>query len=202
MRRELQLLDLQFRIHQHDQRYNPNIGIMSQQEKVKHFALRFGRMSSTLPTDYGDTNEDACELLHAVLSLANYLNMSISAHVTKTPSLALTGSVFNGPVDHYAMAAPVRNLLDIKLDHIGRAGDIAKVAEALDHLEPLEFRRSVEGLVLEFFVLAMQLFRRAEEHHNVTNSLAMWLNDREEKSIFVGHYGYFGTGKESEYKPL
>ena len=148
----MNILDIQFRVHQHCVRYNADIYNFKTAEKIQHYALVIGRLSS----DYFQMRDEPNNAAHGVVlflnvcTIANFLNVDL-------PKKAMTdGRVLKTLQENidYWHQHPGLDQKMILIKYIGAMGTYCKIAEAIDHMEPMDFRTEVNKVLIDLYHLS------------------------------------------------
>jgi hypothetical protein len=198
------LHDFQFKLHQHNLRYNADICNLTQKEKVQHYALKVAGLCSDFYAN-GTALEDkhGPRLVYAVLSLANFFNVSLIAAYAKLEGKGRRLNTFDANVKRWQNDNVSRDSLFFL--YIEEVGKFCKVAEALDHLEPMDFRKELHAIILELFLISMRILRHEDDddYQNYEEICSDYICSIEDKHHFREHFGSFSSLTDPEgYRPL
>nr|DAF93650.1 MAG TPA: hypothetical protein [Myoviridae sp. ctshb19] len=180
--------DIQWKLAQHAARYFTDIGVLSQAEKIKHFALVVGRIC----TDYriegpGPFSNHGFDLFYYNTMFANYMNTSVGGMETMEENV----EAFGMGIDHMLTS----------VDLIIQMGQFCKIAEATDHMEPMNFRVEVTKVIEALSNIAWRMMRTEGEGANVSQNFEAYMLRKERKMHLFDERGTFNL-ESDEYLPV
>jgi len=180
--------DIQWKLSQHAARYFNDIGVLTQAEKIKHFAL----VTSRISTDYriegpGMFANHGFDLFYYNTMFANFMNKEIDGFATMEENVL----AYPDGIDHMLTS----------VDLIIQAGQFCKIAEATDHMEPMNFRVEVSKVIEALTVIAWRMMRTEGEGENVSKNFEDYMQQKERKMHLHEQRGNFSL-ETDEYLPL
>lgn len=200
----MNIQDFQFKLHQHNLRYNQDICNLTQKEKVQHYALKVAAACSDFYANgTALRNEHGQRLVYSVFSLANFFNIDLVEAHAKVENKGRRLHSFDANAKRWSNDNVSRDSLFFL--YIEEVGKFCKVAEALDHLEPMNFRKELHAIILELYLIAFRILRHEDEDNwNNYEELCIEYVERFERNhIFFERYGSICPLTNPEgYRPL
>jgi len=188
----MNLHSFQFKLHQHNLRYNPDICNMSTKEKVQHYALKITGLCADFYADGTRLeNTHGPRLVYAVFSLANFFNIHLIDVCARNEGKGRRLNTFDAHARQWQADNVSRDSLFFL--YIEEVGNLCKLAEALDHLEPLNFRVGIHKAVMELFAIAFRILKHEDEANcnNYAELCSDYICGIEDKHLFREQYGSF-----------
>uniref|UniRef100_A0AB39CED6 Uncharacterized protein n=1 Tax=Pseudomonas phage HRDY3 TaxID=3236930 RepID=A0AB39CED6_9VIRU len=192
--------EIQWELAQHAARYQTDIGVLTQAEKIKHFALVVGRISSDYQLEELLTfSRHGFDLFYNIMMFANYMNMDMLAR--NRSSMDYSGC--ETMEDYVEAYLPEVNLMEIRIDLIIQMGTFCKIAEATDHMEPMNFRAEVTKVVDALYHIAWRMIASEGDgqEQNISKNFEAYMVRKEKKMHQCSYKGHFSLDAAC-YMPL
>lgn len=170
----LNIYDLQYFQELHDRRYHQDIYQKPLLARIAHLHQHLVKYNSS-PMKRSQTYPDAIACL---LSMANALNMNI------TTGFGLVEKPFTTISDitqEWAIEV-------MPLKYQQALSRMAKLLEAGDHVEPLDYRNSLKNEVLQLFELVVQMAKCIDECTTLTTEYVLRISNLKKRHIFYARY--------------
>jgi hypothetical protein len=190
--------EIQWRLHQHHLRYSLDICNMKTSEKIQHYALVVGSLAAQFcaqPPRPRDGDVQGVHLLYAVLSLSSFLNLNIQKRADYNnyacPTIGQNVRRYHGSTD-YNVVVPM---------YLGQMGRLCKIAEAIDHMEPMDFRTETHAVLDELYQTAYRVMALEGLNGKAESAFASFVREIEQEHFMREKFGMFSL-EEDCYLPL
>lgn len=191
-----QLLALQWSQLKHDQAYHKDVVILPLAQRIKHMALHNTKYTAYF-LEAADTGEEArltktlVDAFIIALASANALNQDLGKELddAATASLAQAGASL-------ALSLPrdAEDPLWLMRQFARHNGQLAKICESLDHLEPVPFREGMKACNLA--LIKVVLAEAGARGLDLEDAYKSRIRAVEKRSIFDDHFRE-GAGGEA-----
>jgi hypothetical protein len=200
----MNLIDLQYNMLQHCNRYMADISIMKTSEKIQHFALVVGRLSSDYHTNSpikDPSTNHGLALMYPVLALSSMLGLNIGKQYDRPVSDLYFCSLNWAKSQHQRNGG--LNHDELLIEYIVVMGEYCKVAEAIDHVEPIDFRTETQKILARLFKLSVQICAfEGILGDDLHRAFGQWVQAIERRHPMYENLGFFPFEEDSQPYPV